>query len=92
MFTNPAMHNATLTGSLITFVFYFSTQVIMADVYHYVVIGALFELLSIPMLFALFVLPVISIFILFKNHNNKAKVKAGLSLLFILVTIALLIR
>jgi membrane-bound acyltransferase YfiQ involved in biofilm formation len=74
--------------SALAFLFYLSVQVLISNVYKYAVVGALFELLSMPMLLLLVVIPILSIVQLIKlkgtarvyalmNAPRRAFVKHG---------------
>lgn len=55
-------------ASIIVLLFWFLGQA--GDVYRYAWLGALFEILSLPMLAGLFALPVVSFVLLIKNKFN----------------------
>ncbi|RYZ53830.1 MAG: hypothetical protein EOO14_14995 [Chitinophagaceae bacterium] len=74
----------------LVFLFYVSIQVLVADVYSYAVVGALFELLSIPMLFLLLTLPILCSIQLFKSKGTS-KLYALFSFGLLLLTIMLLV-
>ena len=77
--------------SALVFLFYLSLQVLIGNVYRYAVVGALFELLSVPMLLLLVILPIASLVQLISAKAN-AKGYAVASLVFIAAAILLLIQ
>ncbi len=87
MLKNPSL---TILLSILVFLFYFSAQVLISDVYKYAVVGAVFEILSIPMLALLVILPVVTIVQLVKQKQAPKLSSIG-SLLLITASILLLI-
>jgi hypothetical protein len=75
--------------SLFVIVFYSIGYIFIGDVYRYPVIGAIYELLSLPMLLCLVVIPVLSIVVLIKN-KGKARLYAALTILLIIVSVIIL--
>jgi hypothetical protein len=77
--------------SALAFLFYLSVQVLISNDYKYAVVGALFELLSMPMLLLLVVIPILSIVQLIKLKGT-ARVYAFASLVLIATTVFVLIQ
>jgi hypothetical protein len=75
--------------SLCVIVFYSIGDIFIGDVYRYPVIGAIYELLSLPMLLCLVVIPVLSIVVLIKN-KGKARLYAALAILLIIGSVIIL--
>lgn len=71
------------------FLFYLLGQVLISNVYKYAIVGALFELLSIPMLLLLVALPILGIGQLINSKGN-ARGYAIASLALIAMTIFIL--
>jgi hypothetical protein len=78
-----------LAISVIVFVFYLIGFVLLKDVYKYAFVGALFELLSIPMLLLLAAIPVVNIIHLVKYHDLSPW-HSVLSLLLVIASIIIL--
>ena len=76
--------------SLIVFAFFLLGNVLVSDIYRYAIVGVIFELLWLPMLLLLLVLPVISVLV-FINQKGKSKIYAALSVLFIISSIIIMI-
>jgi hypothetical protein len=66
--------------SFTVFLYYFLGKIVLADVYRVAVVGAIYELLWLPMLVLLIVVPVGAILILTKKNNKKPL--AVISILF----------
>lgn len=62
---------------------------IMLDVYEYPVVGAIFELLWLPMLAALFILPIISLVFLVKTRFNLGSFYLSTIIICILILLLL---
>jgi len=77
--------------SALVFLFYLSVLVLIGNVYRYAVVGAIFELLSAPMLLLLVILPIACLVQLFSSKAN-AKWYAVASLVFVAAAILLLIQ
>lgn len=77
--------------SVLLFLFYLLTVVLLKDVYAYSFVGALFEILSIPMFVILVAIPVLSIIQLIKYRKISVWYIAG-SLLLATVTIIVLMQ
>jgi hypothetical protein len=77
--------------SLLVLFFYFTSLVLFSDVYKYAVVGALFELFSIPMLLLLVVLPVLCLIQLMKATGARRGYVIA-SLMLIVTTIVLIVR
>ena len=67
-FKNSSLSKICFISSIIVFLFWFIGQV--TDVYHFAVVGAIFELLWLLMLLMLFVLPIISLVFLIREKFN----------------------
>ena len=76
--------------SVFAFLFYLFTVVVAFDVYKYDFVGALFELLSVPMLLSLVAVPVLSIFQLIKYKKVLVWYTTG-SLLFSAASIIIIV-
>jgi hypothetical protein len=66
--------------SLLVNAFYSIGYVVPGDVYRYAVVGAIFELLWLPMLLCLVVIPVLSVMVIIKN-KGKHRIYAALAIL-----------
>ena len=77
--------------SALVFIFYLSVQLLISNIYKYAFVGALFELLSIPMLLLLVTIPIVCIVQLIKLKGT-ARWYAIASLFFIATTIYILIQ
>jgi hypothetical protein len=88
MLKNPKAAKITLVGSFVVFAFYL-VGALLADVYRYPIVGAIYELLWLPMLASLLVIPVISVLVFIRN-KDKARVYAVLSVLFIITSIIIM--
>ena len=89
-FGNPETSLGILVVSLIVFLYYFVGYVILADVYKFAVVGAIYELLWLPMLLSLVVIPIASILILI--NRNTRKWFALISLILIAAVILILVE
>ena len=67
-FRNSRESRSVLILSLIVSAFWFLAYLV--DVYHFAVTGAIFELLWLPMIVMIFTLPVLSLFLWFKESFN----------------------
>ena len=76
--------------SLGAFLYYFIGKIVLPDVYKFAFVGAIYEILWLPMLLLLVLVPIASVLILINKHGNKWRV-AG-SLLLIGAAIAMLLR
>jgi hypothetical protein len=72
--------------SIFVFMFYLLALVVLTNVYQYAVVGALCELLFLPMLALLIAIPVLSIVQLIK-YRKSAKAYPFLSLAFIAISL-----
>ena len=77
--------------SALVFIFYLCTHLLTPNVYKYAFVGALFELLSIPMLLLLVTIPIVCIVQLIKLKGT-ARWYAAASLFLIATTIYILIQ
>jgi Ni/Fe-hydrogenase subunit HybB-like protein len=75
--------------SLLTFIYWFGALII-EDVYKFKFIGAVYEILWLPMLLLLIAIPIVAVFILV-NRNSK-KLLAVLSILLMVGTFIVLSR
>lgn len=75
--------------SFVVFAFYFFVYIVATDVYRYAVVGAIYELLWLPMLASLLVVPIVSVTIFFKRERH-AKLYAALSILLIVSSIIIM--
>ena len=75
--------------SFVVFAFYFVGRTVAGDVYRYAVVGAIYELLWLPMLVSLLVVPIVSVTIFFKK-GKYAKLYAALSILLIVSSILII--
>lgn len=75
--TSPSFLTHPRTGVLVfilsaaVFLFYLATLVFFPDVYHYAVVGAVYELLALPMLALLVTLPMINILLLVNRQTPR---------------------
>ena len=69
--------------SLFVIAFYLIGYIVIEDVYRYAVVGAIYELLSLPMLLCLVVVPFFSVLVFIKN-KGKHRIYAALAILFII--------
>lgn len=88
---NRSISKGILMLSVFVFLYYLTVQVLIASVYQYAFIGALFELLWLPMLLLLFVLPVVCLVQLFRQ-SGRARVYALAALVLSAATVFVLIR
>jgi hypothetical protein len=88
---NRSACRTTLVLSVLVFLFYFSVQLLIKDVYRIAFVGALFELLSLPMLVLLVLIPLFCILQLFRLRDARGKNYLVLSLVLIAATILLLL-
>lgn len=77
--------------SVLVFLFYFIGFVWLSNVYTYPAVGAVYELLSLPMLLLLAGLPILNIILLFKK-KGVAGWQAYASLIFLAAAIIILIQ
>jgi len=91
IFTNRSASKVILILSGLVFLFYLSIQVLISNVYRYAFVGALFELLSIPMLLLLVALPIFCILQLIKSRGIS-RGYAVVSLVLIVITFILLVQ
>lgn len=70
-FANPKASALVCLLSLAVFLYYFLGRIVLVDVYKVAVVGAIYELLWLPMLVLLVVIPVGAILILIKKNNRK---------------------
>lgn len=88
-----AKHKTSLVLFLLSaaaFIFFFLGWKVLGDVYKIAVVGAIYELLWLPMMLVLIVAPVISILILF--HKKSRKMYAIASLIIIAAAILMLVQ
>jgi hypothetical protein len=69
--------------SLFVIAFYWVGYIVIGDVYRYAVVGAIYELLWLPMLLCLVGIPLCSVLVFIKN-KGKHRIYAALSILFII--------
>ena len=89
MFKSDNTAKIILVASIIVFTFYF-VGYLLADVYQYPIVGAIYELLWLPMLASLLVIPIISVFVFIKK-NDKSRIYAALSVVFIISSIIFMV-
>jgi hypothetical protein len=77
---SPKTSRLLLLLSIAVFLYYFIAKFIFTNVYKFPVVGAVYELLWLPMLLLLVAVPVGSILILINKHSKK-----GLALVSILL-------
>ena len=82
---------ATFIASVFVFIFYFTGFVLLSNVYEYAFVGALFEMLSIPMLLLLVTIPVFCLVQILKSKGT-ARLYAVASLLLIVMAILILVK
>jgi hypothetical protein len=75
--------------SLVVFAFYFTVYTQVIDVYKYAVVGAIYELLWLPMLLSLVLVPLVSA-IVFVKQEGKARIYSILAILFIIGSIVIM--
>lgn len=80
MLTNPITAKVIFFVSLFAFVFYLIIYFIVSDVYKYPIVGGFYELLALPMLTCLLLIPIVSVLIVIKNKGN-ARIYAILSII-----------
>jgi len=79
-----------LITSIIVFVFILFVNVFRFDVYRYPVVGAIFELLWLPIIAFLLLMPIMCVIIFIKNHGIS-RIYAVLSVLFIVSSIIIML-
>lgn len=79
-----------LVVSIIVFTFYLVGYTLLADVYRYPIVGTIYELLWLPMLASLLVIPIISVLVFIRN-NDKSRIYTVLSVLFIITSIIIMV-
>jgi len=89
MLTNRRTAIIILIVSIAVFVFYLAGK-LMKDVYRYPVVGAIYEMLWLPMLIALLFIPIMSVLIFIKN-NNRLRLYSILSALFVASAIVIMV-
>ena len=80
-----------LVLSVLVFLFYLSSRILISNVYDYAFVGAVFELLSIPMLGLLVALPILCVIQLIK-FKGPVNIYAIVSILLIAAAIWILIK
>lgn len=70
-FRNPKAAFVLFVVSFIVFLYYFVGYVIPDDVYKFPVVGAIYEMLWLPMFLSLVVIPIVGILILMNRNNRK---------------------
>ena len=88
---NKKLLKAVFVLSVFVFLFYLYTIVVAIDVYKYAFVGAIFELLSIPVLLLLVAVPVLSIFQIIKYKKVPTWYTAG-SLVFTAASIIVIVQ
>jgi hypothetical protein len=78
--SRPKTSRLILLLSIAVFLYYFMEKFIFTDVYKFAFVGAVYEILWLPMLLLLVAVPVGSILILVNKHSRK-----GLALVSILL-------
>jgi len=68
---NPRFSRVMFLLSVAVFLYYVIIKFIVADVYKFAFVGAIFELLWLPMLILLVVIPIASVLLLIKNYSNR---------------------
>lgn len=86
---NPKTPLVLMVVSIIAFAYYLLGYAIFSDVYLYPVVGAIYEILWLPMMLSVVAIPIISILILINRHTKKTL--ALISLVLIAVVIFILI-
>ena len=69
--------------SLFVIAFYLIGYIVIGNVYRYAVVGAIYELLWLPMLLCLVVIPFFSVLVFIKN-KGESRVYAALAILLII--------
>ncbi len=69
--SNPKTSMGIMLLSILVFVFNFLIAVIRIDIYKIPIVGEMYELLWLPMLLLVVVIPIISILILIKPYTKK---------------------
>ncbi len=85
-----AMKRMIFLLSLMVFIFWGLIPLIIKDIYSNKILGAVFELLWLPMLALCFILPVASILMIFQK-SNPSRILPVLSLLMNLATLVVMI-
>ena len=80
-----------LALSLLVFLFYLTVVVLLKDVYEYPALGAIYELLSLPLVLMLAGIPVLVAYFYFRYREARSW-KALAALLLIVCTILLLVK
>jgi len=78
-----------LLASFLVVLFYFTGFIVLSNVYKYAIVGAFFELLSIPMLLLLVAIPIFSFIHLIKGSAKGYNIA---SILLIAIAIYILLR
>ena len=89
-FANPRASLFVFFLSVSVFLYYLIIKFVVTDVYKIAVVGAICELLWLPMLLLLVVIPIASILMLIKNDSSR-RLAVG-SILLIAAAIAMLVR
>jgi hypothetical protein len=77
--------------SILLIAFYFVHFYVIGDVYRYAIVGAIYELLWLPMLLCLFGVPFFSVIVFIKN-KGKHRFYAALAILLIICSFIILIN
>ena len=86
---HPHAPTILLMMSIVAFIFFLMFWYFQIDVYKYAVVGAVYEILWLPMLASIAVVPILAIFMLIKNP--KSVWFGVVSLLFIAASVFILV-
>jgi hypothetical protein len=75
--------------SLFVIAFYSIGYIVIGNVYRYAVVGAIYELLWLPMLLSLVIIPLFGVLVFFKN-KGKHRIYAALAILLIIASFIIL--
>ena len=89
-FANPRISLFMFLLSVAVFLYYIIMKFVITDVYRSAVVGAIFELLWLPMLMLLVVIPIAGVLMLIKSYSNKG-LAVG-SILLIAAAIVVLVK
>jgi len=89
MLKKPTTAKIIFIASVIVFVFILFVNVFHFDVYRYPVAGAIFELLWLPIMASLLLIPIMCVIIFIKNHGIS-RIYAVLSILFVISSIIIM--
>ena len=89
MLKKPTTAKIIFIASVIVFVFILFVNVFRFDVYRYPVIGSIFELLWLPIMASLLLIPIMCVIIFIKNHGIS-RIYAVLSILFVISSIIIM--